>query len=103
MFGGKPAPKTVEEPASSEPAPPAEQAILDLEQTMGTDWYEALKDEFTKPYFQNVRLPHLSTGHDAHFGCQIRNFLISETRKKATIYPKSEYNRHKNNRLTPVI
>jgi hypothetical protein len=38
---------------------PAEQAILDLEKTMGEDWYEALKDEFTKPYFRSVRLPHL--------------------------------------------
>ena len=67
MFGGsKSAPKTVEEPVSSEPAPPAEQAILDLEQTMGTDWYEALEDEFTKPYFKSVRLPHPPTRHGAH-------------------------------------
>ncbi|CAG7846478.1 Uracil-DNA glycosylase {ECO:0000255/HAMAP-Rule:MF_00148} Short=UDG {ECO:0000255/HAMAP-Rule:MF_00148}; {ECO:0000255/HAMAP-Rule:MF_00148} [Serendipita indica DSM 11827] len=86
MFGGsKPAPKSVEEPStSSEPPPPAEQAILDLEQTMGRDWYEALKDEFTKPYFRSIR-----------------NFLIAETRKKATIYPKTEdiYNW---SRLTPL-
>ena len=40
--------------------PPAEQAILDLEKTMGDDWYEALKDEFTKPYFRSVSLPHLA-------------------------------------------
>jgi hypothetical protein len=40
--------------------PPAEQAILDLEKTMGSDWYEALKDEFTQPYFRSVSLPHLA-------------------------------------------
>jgi hypothetical protein len=40
--------------------PPAEQAIRDLEKTMGSDWYEALKDEFAQPYFRIVSLPHLA-------------------------------------------
>lgn len=47
-------------PKAPQVVPPAEQAILDLEKTMGADWYEALKDEFAKPYFRGVSLPHLS-------------------------------------------
>lgn len=38
---------------------PAEQAIMDLEKTMGEDWYELLQDEFKQGYFKSVRLPHL--------------------------------------------
>lgn len=34
---------------------PAEQAIMDLEKTMGADWYEALQDEFKQSYFRSVR------------------------------------------------
>ncbi|PVG02169.1 uracil-DNA glycosylase [Serendipita vermifera] len=63
---------------------PAEQAIIDLEQTMGQDWYEALKDEFTKPYFRSIR-----------------NYLIAEVRKKSVIYPATE-NIYSWSRLTPL-
>lgn len=71
-------------PKAPAEVPPAEQAILDLEKTMGEDWYEALKDEFTKPYFRSIR-----------------NFLIAETRKKSVIYPATE-NIYNWSRLTPI-
>jgi len=39
---------------------PAEQAILDLESTMGEDWHELLKAEFQQGYFKSVSLPQLN-------------------------------------------
>ncbi|KAG8827256.1 uracil DNA glycosylase [Serendipita sp. 399] len=70
--------------SSNEAKSPAEQAILDLEQTMGRDWYEALKGEFEKPYFRSIR-----------------NYLIAEVRRKSTVYPATE-NIYSWSRLTPL-
>jgi hypothetical protein len=96
MFGGKKeAPEDDGEPTQIPKIKPvaamspAEEAILDLEKTMGEDWYELLKDEFQKGYFKSVSLPQLN--RHVLTGQQIRNRLIAESRSGKTIYPTSKH------------